>query len=301
MKSRFSLIFKESGKKVQDVLLVSESKNVQIDLGNTVCDFANLKEIKEHMFLGFGVSPGDKKKAYMLTQQFLLLLRVYKHSNGSKLPFFEAFMSASNLYLPRFSVDYILPNDVLDVMAMRAVEDYGDLVSFSEQSSFAKDTIIKSNKISLFLALKDDDKKTTTYFCDNLQDIVVALIYHILKAGYDIKECENCHKMFVPTTNKNEEYCDRISPQYPTKTCKSANILMKSLEREKSSETKILEKKIYNLLRTTARANNKKEEAFDKFKEDRDVWRENMKSGTKTESEYMTWLSSHYSEKNKRK
>ncbi len=301
MNSRFSLIVKEFNNKISEMSLKFNSETLLIDLDCTICDFA-IPESKNYNVLSkLTVSDRDRNRTFLIAYQFLGLWKAYKNKSGNMLPFFEAYMRASNLLLPRFSVDYLLPIDILNVLALSSLADNVDISDFSEHSDFAKDTMLKSRKISLLMELKIESEKLTTYYCDNLQDIVVALIYHTLKSDYIFKECGNCKKLFVPTTNRNEEFCDRISPQYSTKTCKAANVLMKSLEREKSSELKILEKKIYNLMRTSAVANENKVAAFDKFKREREIWRNDLKSGAKTEAQFISWLQSHYSDNPKKK
>jgi len=213
---------------------------------------------------------------------------------GFSSDFFESYMSANKTSVPRVSFERILPTDVIKLLAIAGNDEY---VEFIKMNDFDREIYLQTKQITRFLALKGTRNHSTIYHCNDLNDIITASIYHILKSGYTFKKCGNCGKWFVPYTNKNEEYCNRISPQYNDKTCKEANILIKSNERIKNDEVQKLQKRVYNLHRSKLEAGYGDPEKFEQFKQDKATWKEELDKGMKTEEEYITWLKSHYTKK----
>lgn len=152
------------------------------------------------------------------------------------------------------------------------------------------------------------DRKTfeysdRAYFCKIghyerpiIEQICFTLIYQVLNAGYSFKKCELCGKWFVPQ-NANEKYCLRKGMRLDGKDCSHAAKYMKQLARERSSESAKLYKSINTMKARKANEAplSKQEELRAELYAFRDAavqWKLKVKSGEKSEEEFIEWLNS---------
>lgn len=152
------------------------------------------------------------------------------------------------------------------------------------------------------------DRKTfeysdKAYFCKIghherpiIEQICFALIYQVLNAGYSFKKCELCGKWFVPQ-NANEKYCLRKGMRLDGKNCSYAAKYMKQLARERSSESAKLYKSINTMkARKAYEAPLSKQEELRAelyaFRDEAVQWKSKVKSGEKSEEEFVEWLNS---------
>ncbi len=128
----------------------------------------------------------------------------------------------------------------------------------------------------------------------------IALEAHAVKKyKVTVKPCRNCDKWFI-ADKSDTQTCDRISPQYPDKTCKEAAKHLIRLKRENSNEAFKLYKSIYTT--KLARYNAAKEsgdtiladqlekEVYEGFTHVATQFKADIKNGTRTEEEYIEWL-----------
>jgi hypothetical protein len=294
VESRFRLEIVEEKKKIIQVnlIVVDDNYKTDLDFGNVLCDFAEVKNGREHIFYQYAVSGEDFKLAHQIALQFLAIGK--SNHFGFSQTVFEIYLKTINKNIPQFMTDFPVYTKLIDLYRHLGIEKDIDYAKLSE---FEKDTLLKMAQISMVMDLNSNDNVKVVYFCEDLQDIVISLFYHLLKLDYTFKRCQNCGKRFVPLVNKNEEYCSRVSPQFPGKTCKEANIHLKSLERVKSNETQLLEKRVYNLYRTAACHDADKMQTFEWFKKGKLLWKERLKTGKVNEAQYKEWLKSHYARK----
>ncbi len=138
----------------------------------------------------------------------------------------------------------------------------------------------------------------------------IALEAHALqKWKYTIKTCRNCGRWFIPDKSDTSN-CDRISPQYPEKTCKDAWKHIQRLKRENASDPLKIYKSLYNIklnklsaakdVGDSERANLLRKDLYEDFMPSADRWKSDVKEGLRTEQEYVEWLNSHRQKKNKK-
>ena len=149
---------------------------------------------------------------------------------------------------------------------------------------------------SLYEIFKNNYKVGTDiykYEFEYLIEICDITIYYIVKNDYSINKCENCGKYFIPFLRSDTLYCDRISPQDNNKTCKeygSQEAYKRNLE---ENEAQGLSRKIYMQIQMAAKRNkniSKYAQAFENFKIQSKRWKNDVKSGNKTEAEFIEWL-----------
>jgi|GEM_PF-1513370 hypothetical protein len=142
--------------------------------------------------------------------------------------------------------------------------------------------------------LKENQNTLNPEYNDiELRDIIDISYYQIVKNKYQINKCENCGKYFIPFLRSDTLYCDRISPQDNNKTCKeygSQEAYKRNLE---ENEAQGLSRKIYMQIQMAAKRNKnipKYAQAFENFKVQSKQWKNDVKSGKKTEVEFIEWL-----------
>lgn len=128
-----------------------------------------------------------------------------------------------------------------------------------------------------------DDYFYTAY---NLETYFVTVMFQLFNRHYIISKCKNCGKLFVPFKNNLAIYCDRQSPQNPSKTCKE-------FEGSKPKGLNTLYRKIYQkkFARVSRNKNDytlKKE--FETWKEKAQKIKAKYDNGKITADEYKKWL-----------
>jgi len=304
MKSKYLLTFyRETSDFPRSTLKEESLEPIELSIGYDISDFIS-KTLSEHMsspvhpYFKMNFLDSDIKTCYTLLSVYFSFAKAHK-TDFFTLNYFDAFIAAFDILLPRQSVSFIVEKEIMRLLSKLSLEDEVNPLYFGSESALAQKLVIKTREIDYYAALKDDDSKILTYHCDNLTDVVFATIYHILSNDYTFKRCGICNQWFIPSVNKNEDFCDRISPLYPDKTCKQANIHIKSLNRVNNSQVQLLQKRIYNKFRTAAEVNPEKVEVFEKFKIDMEFQKQEIKKGVKTEAAYIAWLNSHYTKKKK--
>ena len=134
---------------------------------------------------------------------------------------------------------------------------------------------------------------SSSYFfecTDIIQTLLIELL-EIAKLNIEIKKCRNCGKFFVPDNRSDEIYCNNIFEN--GKTCKEiGHFKVKQKEMQENDTLRIYRNVYQKLLLRTRRnpKNNQYARDFELFKDDNNIWRENISKGIVTEEEYLKWL-----------
>ena len=118
-------------------------------------------------------------------------------------------------------------------------------------------------------------------------------IDEFITKGLILKRCENCGKYFIPTSRTDEIYCDRISPQEDTMTCKEYGSKKLWYSKIKNNPSLKMARNIYSAKQMLAKRNPDIEKyriMFEFFASERRKWEIDVKAGIKTEDEYIAWL-----------
>lgn len=133
-----------------------------------------------------------------------------------------------------------------------------------------------------------------TYECLNISDYMITTFLQLIENNYLILKCKNCNKYFIPYKRTDTYYCDRISPQDNTKTCKQYGADKAWWIRTKDeNDWYNLYRKIYQSFQVKAKRNPNDpqfKQNYDNFRADANEWKKAVKEGTKTEEEFMYWL-----------
>ena len=110
------------------------------------------------------------------------------------------------------------------------------------------------------------------------------------------KLCPICGKYFIPEGRSDTVYCSRQTPNDPAKTCKEYSYGLVRSKRVESNEALYLYNRLYDRKRIKY-ARKRDEESrldFENFKKASKEWRDDIKSGTRTEEAFIGWLEKLY-------
>lgn len=135
------------------------------------------------------------------------------------------------------------------------------------------------------------------FFCSDSHEFYVTSFMTILENSLNIKKCKNCGKYFVPYNRSDTIYCDRICPQDSTRTCKEYGTQKLWYEKLKNNESSRLYRNAYQAKQMLYIRNSEDakladvyKNSFEKFKKQSKQWKSDVKTGVKTEEEYIQWL-----------
>ena len=183
-------------------------------------------------------------------------------------------------YLYKFKIEeIILPKQVINSFGLKPKKASGKLLK-------DKDIFVMLQQNSPFFYF--------SYEISNMDEYMTASFLQLIDNNYLILKCENCGKYFIAYNRTNTLYCDRPSPQEPSKNCKQYGKERKWLERTKDEKDWYsLYRKVYQTFQKKAIRNpghKESKQEFDNFRIDANKWKKAVKEGTKTEKEFMNWL-----------
>ena len=177
-------------------------------------------------------------------------------------------------------------------------DDYKDDRNFKrEMTEIINSQDSEVNKYeSLLASFERHGKKTTAIkkltFSNGL-DVFDCILFDMIEKNINLKQCPNCGKYFV-STHPYTIYCDNISPQDESKTCREYGKYRDYLEKNRTDEATKLYRSIYNTMQNKSRRCNYENKALvkavKKFKKEGNEWRNDIKSGRKTNEEFIKWL-----------
>ena len=131
---------------------------------------------------------------------------------------------ADNLPVPNDSIEYIEIAKFVIPQILRSVVDFNLFVNDTFYNIYTGNTLDEAGEHYFLsqLMLKQEltfcGELTVRYFFRNLTEYYIFLLMQFLSTKPKILRCECCGKYFVPKTNKETKYCDRILKD--DKTCK---------------------------------------------------------------------------------
>jgi len=145
----------------------------------------------------------------------------------------------------------------------------------------------------LFDLNKSKHNKKITYTCNTFESCMTAELLEICRNKYIIKKCENCGKYFIPYFRSDTIYCENISPQDETRTCKEYGTQKLWYEKLKNNEAMKLCRNIHSSKQMLAKRRTDRPEYqknFEEFKINSQQWKNDIRAGIKTEEEFIEWL-----------
>ena len=230
-----------------------------------------------------------KRQIFMNFSLFIALQSYVENieysSNMTDSDFFESFaINCLNTTIPKN-------------LCVESCEDYSmlNMLACPVQSAECRvnhdriDSIVRDHIDSM----GDFDKDHIHIETYRIVDLILLSIYYLLKHGYTFKRCKNCGRLFVPISRSDEIYCNSISPQDETKTCKKYGSDRLWYENLKKDEAAKLSRNVYMSKQMLVKRNpdiTAYADMYEYFKSERKKWVSDIKAGIKTREEYIAWL-----------
>lgn len=138
-----------------------------------------------------------------------------------------------------------------------------------------------------------DGKFTPTYTVKNGFSLMLLEAVNMMENGVEISICKNCGNYFIPRGRRDARYCNYLSPQDDTRTCKEIGAQAARKKKEHNDPvTKEYRKKYLRLTMAVRRnpGDKEKEKALQHFVEESDKWKKRIADGISTEEEFIEWI-----------
>ena len=164
------------------------------------------------------------------------------------------------------------------------LNSYGNFVKFSiTEEEEAQEMAKYVDKDELF---------SYRFICtDIMQSFIIELLEITSMENFEIKQCKNCGKYFVPDNRSDEIYCSNIYEN--NKTCKEVGHFRTQQKLMALNDDLRIYRNVYQklLLRTRRNPLNEQyEKEFKQFKEKNIELKEKVNAGKISQAEYMEWL-----------
>jgi hypothetical protein len=236
----------------------------------------NAKPIFEKLLPLFTDYLNNRRNQYAVLEDIHIYLELCCEKDKSKYCTFDVFsnlLHSKKMIAPNLFYDYIISyrDDIKDEMQGTLEERF----LMIDEKTLGKTRISRCK-------------------CNNILDLCVASIYHILHEEYLIKKCEVCNKFFVPFKRSDAHYCDRISPDDKKRTCKEFGSIRKYQEHLKNDDIAVLIRKVYMKKQMASKRNSgsKYTEDFEKFKTELKNWRDAIAKNRIANKGFIEWLNS---------
>ena len=116
-------------------------------------------------------------------------------------------------------------------------------------------------------------------------------ILELIKNNTPIYICKNCGNYFIPSSKKNTLYCDNIFEN--GKTCQEIGAMITYNEKLKKDEINSLYRKTLSAKKMLANRNPDIPmylEKYEKWKNEANKFKKDIKHGKKTEEEFKQWI-----------
>lgn len=213
---------------------------------------------------------------------------------------FDTFLAYSKAIVPRGEK---LCFDLF--MSSREYEGGGDnLLQVLKQGMFEKSYMKKFYEIQGKDYQKSVEYQTSIYYkLNTIHEFILIMLQILFDERKVIKGCEHCLQYFVPAKRSDEKYCTLPSPENKSRDCKAQAKLKRQLDTERSSNSKIIHKRIRTKLSARYRyvkslsdeEYNNRDKTLNTFIIESEKIRDYFRDHNYThEKEYIDWMQNFY-------
>lgn len=138
----------------------------------------------------------------------------------------------------------------------------------------------------------------SVYSVSNMLSLLALEYCHLTETNKHIRKCRNCGAYFIPKNRSDTVYCDRISPQDSSKTCKQIGAQVAMRNKLASDEcTQAYRKKYQSLNMAYQRADEGNRKHFlerrDSFKNEGQKRKKEVEQGTISVEDFVVWCETY--------
>ena len=260
----------------------------------------------------------DKKNIFLTENNFIIVCKkIFEKRKKTLIKYQSEFKKLINFINNLSNLDYLNDFSIADRFYIYKYADYDYIDLYLELSQFitlsydiepiknltpsslchAKNSLKENAKI-IAKKLKSDSKKYDNdiylSFCFNCHTIETACfitLLELIKNDTPIYVCKNCGKYFIPSSKKNTLYCNNIYEH--GKTCQEIGAMITYNDKLKKDEVTALYRKTLSAKKMLANRNPDIPmylEKYEKWKEEANKFKQDIKDGKKTEEEFKQWI-----------
>ena len=219
-------------------------------------------------------------------------------NNLSNLDYLNDFSIADRFYIYKYA-DYDYIDLYLELSQFITLSYDIEAIKNLTPSSLchAKNSLEENAKI-IAKKLKSDSKKydndiylSFSFNCHTIETACFITLLELIKNDTPIYVCKNCGKYFIPSSKKNTLYCNNIYEH--GKTCQEIGAMITYNDKLKKDEVTALYRKTLSAKKMLANRNPDIPmylEKYEKWKEEANIFKQDIKNGLKTEEQFKQWL-----------
>ena len=169
---------------------------------------------------------------------------------------------------------------------------YINMNSCPDKGNFEEKAKAISEYIKNYPTECDNELFTPLCFnCHIIESACFISILELIKNNTPIYICKNCGNYFIPSSKKNTLYCDNIFEN--GKTCQEIGAMITYNEKLKKDEINSLYRKTLSAKKMLANRNpdiSMYLEKYEKWKNEANKFKKDIKQGLKTEEEFKKWI-----------
>lgn len=260
----------------------------------------------------------DKKNIFLTENDFIIVCKnIFEKRKKILIKYQSEFKKLINFINNLSNLDYLNDFSIADRFYIYKYADYDYIDLYLELSQFitlsydiepiktltpsslchAKNSLEENAKI-IAKKLKSDSKKydndiylSFSFNCHTIETACFITLLELIKNDTPIYVCKNCGKYFIPSSKKNTLYCNNIYEH--GKTCQEIGAMITYNDKLKKDEVTALYRKTLSAKKMLANRNPDIPmylEKYEKWKEEANKFKQDIKDGKKAEEEFKQWL-----------
>lgn len=276
------------------------------DIGNPFNEYTNLNitNDKENIFLTekdfilVCKNNYEERKEILIDYQSQFKTIINFINNLSNLDYLKCFSIAERFFIYKradftnYSDMSIVLNSYISLAYDIESMKYLNMNLYTDQGTFEEKAKAISEYIKNYPTEYDDELFPSICFnCHIIESACFISILELIKNNTPIHICKNCGNYFIPSSKKNTLYCNNIFEN--GKTCKEIGAMITYNEKLKKDEINSLYRKTLSAKKMLANRNpdiSMYLEKYEKWKNEANKFKKDIKQGLKTEEEFKKWI-----------
>lgn len=240
----------------------------------------------------------EKRKKFLTEYQSQFKTIVNFINNLTNFDYLKCFSIAERFYIYKqanftnYSDMSVVLNSYISLAYDIEPMKYLNMNSYPDKGNFEEKAKSISEYIKNYSTEYDDELFISLCFnCHIIEAACFISILELIKNNTPIYICKNCGNYFIPSSKKNTLYCNNIYEH--GKTCQEIGAMITYNEKLKKDEINSLYRKTLSAKKMLANRNPDIPmylEKYEKWKNEANEFKKDIKNGLKTEEEFKNWI-----------
>lgn len=240
----------------------------------------------------------EKRKKILIEYQSQFKAIINFINNLSNLDYLKCFSIAERFFIYKqadftnYSDMSVVLNSYISLAYDIESMKYLNMNSYPDKGNFEEKAKSISKYIKNYPTEYDDELFISLCFnCHIIEAACFISILELIKNNTPIYICKNCGNYFIPSSKRNTLYCNNIYEH--GKTCQEIGAMITYNEKLKKDEINSLYRKTLSAKKMLANRNPDIPmylEKYEKWKNEANEFKKDIKNGLKTEEEFKNWI-----------